>query len=59
MWYELAVACYYMADYSTEEVSNYLDMAMSACQMAIKEQSNRWQNWNLLGVINLHTSTKQ
>lgn len=45
-----------MADYFPEEVNNSLEMAMSACQMAIKEQTNRWQNWNLLGVINLHKS---
>lgn len=56
LWYELAVSCYYMADYFPEEVNNSLEMAMSACQMAIKEQTNRWQNWNLLGVINLHKS---
>uniref|UniRef100_A0A1A9UF77 Tetratricopeptide repeat protein 37 n=1 Tax=Glossina austeni TaxID=7395 RepID=A0A1A9UF77_GLOAU len=54
LWYELALCYYYMADYINEEAENHLDMAAKACQMAIKEQSNRWQNWNLLGVINMH-----
>lgn len=54
LWYELAVCYYYMADYNNDDVTNTLDMAMSACQMAIQEQSNRWQNWSLLGVINAH-----
>ncbi|XP_037886996.1 tetratricopeptide repeat protein 37 isoform X1 [Glossina fuscipes] len=54
LWYELALCYYYMADYINEEAENHLDMATKACQMAIKEQSNRWQNWNLLGVINMH-----
>lgn len=48
-----------MADYINEEAENHLDMATKACQMAIKEQSNRWQNWNLLGVINMHQSEKR
>lgn len=37
-----------------EEAKNHLEMATKACQMAIKEQSNRWHNWNLLGVIQMH-----
>uniref|UniRef100_A0A1A9WAC9 Tetratricopeptide repeat protein 37 n=1 Tax=Glossina brevipalpis TaxID=37001 RepID=A0A1A9WAC9_9MUSC len=54
LWYELALCYYYMVDYINEEPKNRLEMATKACQMAIKEQSNRWQNWNLLGVINMH-----
>ncbi|TMW44853.1 hypothetical protein DOY81_010072, partial [Sarcophaga bullata] len=53
-WYELALCSYFAADYIPEEAKNHLDMATKACQMAIKEQTNRWQNWNLLGVINMH-----
>lgn len=54
MWYELALCCYYSAEYMPEEANKYLEMATKACQMAIKDESFRWHNWNLLGVINMH-----
>lgn len=50
----MALCSYFAADYIPEEAKNHLEMATKACQMAIKEQTNRWQNWNLLGVINMH-----
>ncbi|XP_061389029.1 tetratricopeptide repeat protein 37 [Musca vetustissima] len=56
LWYELALCSYYCANILCEESESHLEMATKACQMAIKEDPNRWQNWNLLGVINMHTS---
>ncbi|KNC22993.1 hypothetical protein FF38_07937 [Lucilia cuprina] len=55
MWYELALCSYYSADYMPEEAKMHLELATKACQIAIKEQTNRWHNWNLLGVINMHS----
>ncbi|XP_065368368.1 tetratricopeptide repeat protein 37 [Calliphora vicina] len=55
LWYELALCAYYSADYMPEDAKIHLEMATKACQMAIKEQTNRWHNWNLLGVISLHS----
>ncbi|XP_013109877.2 tetratricopeptide repeat protein 37 [Stomoxys calcitrans] len=54
LWYELALCSYYSANILTEDGQSHLEMATKACQMAIKEDPNRWHNWNLLGVINLH-----
>uniref|UniRef100_W8BBM6 Tetratricopeptide repeat protein 37 n=1 Tax=Ceratitis capitata TaxID=7213 RepID=W8BBM6_CERCA len=54
IWYEFALCSYYCALHFPDEAVSHLDMATKACKMAINEQSGRWQNWNLLGVINLH-----
>ncbi|XP_002138566.2 tetratricopeptide repeat protein 37 [Drosophila pseudoobscura] len=54
LWYELALACYCSAVYIPEEATSHLETASKVCKRAIKERSNRWQNWNLLGVINMH-----
>ncbi|XP_075166256.1 tetratricopeptide repeat protein 37 isoform X2 [Haematobia irritans] len=54
LWYELALCSYYCANILIEEAESHLDMAIKACQMAIKEDPNRWQNWNLFGVIHMH-----
>ncbi|EDW85773.1 uncharacterized protein Dwil_GK23246 [Drosophila willistoni] len=56
LWYELAFANYLSAIYVPEEAKTYLDMASKVCKMAIKERGNRWQNWNLLGVIHMQAS---
>ncbi|XP_067630792.1 tetratricopeptide repeat protein 37 isoform X2 [Eurosta solidaginis] len=54
IWYEFASCCYYCALHLPDEASKQLHVAINACKMAINEQNDRWQNWNLLGVINLH-----
>ncbi|KAH8372463.1 hypothetical protein KR093_011671 [Drosophila rubida] len=54
LWYELALCSYYSAIYMPEEAKDHLETAAKVCKMAIKENTNRWQNWNLLGVINMH-----
>ncbi|XP_053963021.1 tetratricopeptide repeat protein 37 [Anastrepha ludens] len=54
IWYEFALCCYYCAVYVPDVAVTQLELATKACKMAIHEQSDRWQNWNLLGVINLH-----
>ncbi|KAH8314396.1 hypothetical protein KR059_005330 [Drosophila kikkawai] len=54
LWYELALACYHSAIFIPEEAKSHLETAEKVCKMAIKERGNRWQNWNLLGVINMH-----
>ncbi|XP_073812213.1 tetratricopeptide repeat protein 37 [Musca autumnalis] len=56
LWYELALCSYYCANILSDEAATHLEMATKACQMAIKEDPNRWHNWNLLGVINMHKS---
>ncbi|XP_017066147.1 tetratricopeptide repeat protein 37 [Drosophila eugracilis] len=55
LWYEMSVASYYSAIYIPEEAKSHLETAAKVCKMAIKERCNRWQNWNLLGVINMHS----
>ncbi|EDW89451.1 tetratricopeptide repeat protein 37 [Drosophila yakuba] len=55
LWYELSLASYYSAILIPENARSHLETATKACKMAIKERSNRWQNWNLLGVINMHS----
>ncbi|XP_052840355.1 tetratricopeptide repeat protein 37 [Drosophila gunungcola] len=55
LWYELSLASYYSALFIPEEAKGHLETAAKVCKMAIKERSNRWQNWNLLGVINMHS----
>ncbi|KPU75888.1 uncharacterized protein Dana_GF12228, isoform B [Drosophila ananassae] len=55
LWYELALSSYFSALYIPEEAKSHLDTAERVCKMAIKERGNRWQNWNLLGVINMHS----
>ncbi|KAH8279293.1 hypothetical protein KR026_005491 [Drosophila bipectinata] len=54
LWYELGLSTYYSAIYIPEEAKSHLETAEKVCKMAIKERGNRWQNWNLLGVINMH-----
>ncbi|XP_017044531.1 tetratricopeptide repeat protein 37 [Drosophila ficusphila] len=54
LWYELSLASYYSAIFIPEEAKSHLETAAKVCKMAIKERGNRWQNWNLLGVINMH-----
>ncbi|XP_011178747.2 tetratricopeptide repeat protein 37 [Zeugodacus cucurbitae] len=54
IWYEFALCSYYCALNFPEEASAQLELSTKACKMAINEQGGRWQNWNLLGVINLH-----
>ncbi|BFG04386.1 tetratricopeptide repeat protein 37 [Drosophila madeirensis] len=54
LWYELALASYYSAIFIPEEATSHLETAAKVCKRAIKERSSRWQNWNLLGVINMH-----
>ncbi|XP_017015128.2 superkiller complex protein 3 [Drosophila takahashii] len=54
LWYELSLASYCSAVFIPEEAKGHLDTAARVCKMAIKERGNRWQNWNLLGVINMH-----
>lgn len=58
LWYELALCRYYSAIYMPEEAKEHLEMAGKICKMALKERSNRWQNWNLLGVINMHAANE-
>ncbi|XP_023171601.2 tetratricopeptide repeat protein 37 [Drosophila hydei] len=58
LWYELALCSYYSAVYLSEDAKSHLEMATKVCKMAIKAQSNRWQNWNLLGVINMHAANE-
>ncbi|XP_016930315.2 tetratricopeptide repeat protein 37 [Drosophila suzukii] len=55
LWYELSLASYYSAIYIPEEAKSHLETAARVCKMAIKERGNRWQNWNLLGVINMQS----
>ncbi|XP_017839970.1 tetratricopeptide repeat protein 37 [Drosophila busckii] len=59
LWYELAICSYLYALYMPEEAKTHLETSAKACKMAIKECSSRWQNWNLLGVINMHTVHEQ
>ncbi|XP_014100452.2 tetratricopeptide repeat protein 37 [Bactrocera oleae] len=54
IWYEFALCSYYCAIFLPDEASTQLELSTKACKMAINEQGGRWQNWNLLGVINLH-----
>ncbi|XP_053691442.1 tetratricopeptide repeat protein 37 [Sabethes cyaneus] len=59
LWYELAANFYRRGlRFSTdsEDCFNKLSSAIAAAKQAIKLEPNRWQNWNLLGVIN---ATKQ
>ncbi|XP_062129525.1 superkiller complex protein 3 isoform X1 [Drosophila sulfurigaster albostrigata] len=58
LWYELALCSYYSAVYMPEEAKDHLETAAKVCKMAIKENTNRWQNWNLLGVINMHAANE-
>ncbi|EDW01165.1 tetratricopeptide repeat protein 37 [Drosophila grimshawi] len=58
LWYELAVCSYYSAIYMPEDAKCHLETAAKVCKMAIKEHSNRWQNWNLLGVINMYSASE-
>ncbi|XP_034475811.1 tetratricopeptide repeat protein 37 [Drosophila innubila] len=58
LWYELASCSYYSAVYMPEQAKDHLETAAKVCKMAIKENSNRWQNWNLLGVINMHVANE-
>ncbi|XP_033155918.1 tetratricopeptide repeat protein 37 [Drosophila mauritiana] len=58
LWYELSLASYYSAILIPEDAKAHLETATKACKMAIKEHSNRWQNWNLLGVINMHSENE-
>ncbi|KAH8277940.1 hypothetical protein KR018_010596 [Drosophila ironensis] len=56
LWYELSLTSYFSALYIPEDARSHLEMAAKVCKMALKERGNRWQNWNLLGVINMHAS---
>lgn len=58
LWYELSLASYYSAILIPEDANGHLETATKACKMAIKECSNRWQNWNLLGVINMNSENE-
>ncbi|XP_030374099.1 tetratricopeptide repeat protein 37 [Scaptodrosophila lebanonensis] len=58
LWYELAMCSYLSAVYIPEKAAVYLETAAKVCKMAIKACTNRWQNWNLLGVINMHSANE-
>ncbi|XP_064547888.1 superkiller complex protein 3 [Drosophila montana] len=58
LWYELALCSYYSAVYMPEDAKAHLETATKVCKMAIKESPNRWHNWNLLGVVNMHDANE-
>ncbi|XP_055919352.1 tetratricopeptide repeat protein 37 [Eupeodes corollae] len=54
LWYELSICAYYSANFEPNNEVKHLDLAVKACKMAITHQSDRWENWNALGVFNAH-----
>ncbi|XP_055859258.1 tetratricopeptide repeat protein 37 [Episyrphus balteatus] len=54
LWYELSMCAYYSANYEPNDEVKHLDLAIKACKTAISHQSDRWENWNALGVFNAH-----
>lgn len=53
LWYQLAFSYYQRAGKNTDEIlkEEFLKLALESAKQAIKINSTRWQNWNLLGVI--------
>lgn len=54
LWYELSICAYHSANLDPTNEGKHMDLAIKACKMAISHQSDRWENWNALGVFNAH-----